>query len=112
MADLPNRVNELRRARGWSQQELADKAGCSKMHVSGVERGKRDFSLSLMRRMAKVFGVAPADLLSSADNPGSLGEDEQRLVDTYRRADPDKRDDIHRVAEALAPFKEFPRNAA
>ena len=82
------------------------------MQISGMERGKREFSLTMMRRIAGVLGVAPGDLLSPEDNPHGLGDDEQRLVETYRRAEPDKREDIQRVAEALAPFKEFPRNAA
>lgn len=112
MADLPNRLYELRRAKGWSQQELADRAGCSKMHVSGLERGKREFSLTMMRRVAAELGVSTADLLSPADNPQQLAGDEKRLVEIYRRAEPDKREDIQRVAEALAPFREFPREVA
>lgn len=112
MANLPNRLYELRRARGWSQQELADHVGCSKMHVSGLERGKRDFSLAMMRRFADVFGVSPAALLSRADNPMLLAPDEEHLLDTYRQADPDKQKDLLRVADALVPFQHAPRNAA
>jgi transcriptional regulator with XRE-family HTH domain len=103
MADMPNRLYELRRARGLSQQKLADLAGCSKMHVSGVERGTREFSLSLMRRIAEVFGVSPAELLSRQDNPGLLAVEEQLLVDTYRSADKGDQAKILKVAEALAP---------
>lgn len=105
MADMPNRLYELRRARGLSQQKLADLAGCSKMHVSGIERGTREFSLSLMRRIADVFGVAPGDLLSPEDNPHRLTNPEElRLVETYRHAQDDDRQKILRVAEALVPF--------
>lgn len=112
MADLPNRLYELRRLKGWSQQELADRAGCSKMHISGLERGKREFSLTMMRRIARELGVSPADLLSADDNPQQLSDEEARLLETYRRAADDKREDIQRVAEALAPFHQFPREVA
>lgn len=112
MADMPNRLYELRRARGLSQQELASKAGCSKMHISGVERGEREFSLSLMRRLAEVLNVSPADLLSSTDNPERLAPDERRLIDTYRQADEAKQQDLQRVADALVPFRHAPRDAA
>lgn len=105
MADMPNRLYELRRARGLSQQKLADMVGCSKMHISGVERGTRDFSFSMMRRIAEVFGVAPGDLLSEIDNPHRLSDPEElRLVETYRHADDGDREKILRVAEALVPF--------
>lgn len=112
MADLPNRLYELRRRMGWSQQGLAERAGCSKMHVSGMERGKRELSLTMMRRLAAALGVSVAELLGRDDNPQLLDPDEQRLVETYRRADPDKRGDIQRVAETLAGFHHFPRDAA
>lgn len=112
MVDLPNRLYELRRIKGWSQQELADRVGCSKMHVSGLERGKRDFSLAMMRRFADVLGVTPAALLSRTDNPMLLAPDEERLLDTYRQAEPDKQQDLQRVADALVPFRHSPRDAA
>ena len=112
MADMPNRLYELRRQRGWSQQELADRAGCSKMHISGVERGKRDFSLALMRKIATVFGVSTAELLSRDDNPAVLADDERRLVETYRSATPEAQANIQRVTEALVPFLHQSRDAA
>lgn len=112
MADFPNRLYELRKARKWSQQELADRAGCSKMHVSGIERGKREFSLQMMRRFADVFGVSPADLLSQEDNPDRLSSEERELIEHYRSAKPEGQVSIQRVADAMVPFKEAPRDAA
>ena len=106
MADMPNRVYELRRARGLSQQRLGELAGCSKMHVSGIERGERDFSLNLLRRIADVFGVAPGDLLSEEDNPNRLSDpDEVHLIETYRHAPSDDREKIIKVAETIAPLR-------
>lgn len=112
MAQFPNRLYEIRRQRQWSQQELADRAGISKMHVSGLERGKRELSLSMMRRLGAALGVAPADLLCPHDNPSALAEDERHLVETYRNADESTRNQIQRVADALTPFRGFPRSAA
>lgn len=106
MADMPNRLYELRRARGLSQQKLADKVGCSKMHISGVERGTRDFSFSMMRRIAEVFGVSPGDLLSDQDNPHRLSDPgEVHLIETYRQADGEDREKIVKVAETIAPYR-------
>lgn len=106
MADLPNRLYELRRERGLSQQKLADMVGCSKMHISGVERGTRDFSFSMLRRIAEVFGVAPGDLLSDQDNPHRLSDPEEvHLIETYRQAPEQDREKIVKVAETIAPYR-------
>lgn len=112
MADLPNRLFELRRSAGLSQQELADRVGCSKMHVSGIERGMREFSLSMMRRFADVLGVSVAELLCRADNPMLLAPQELNFLDTYRRAEPEKQAELQRVADAIVPFIHAPRDAA
>jgi transcriptional regulator with XRE-family HTH domain len=105
MADMPNRIFELRKARGLSQQALGDLVGCSKVHISGIERGTREFSLGLMRRIARVFSVAPADLLSEDDNPDRLTEDEGRLIENYRSADDRQREMVQRLAEPAAEFQ-------
>lgn len=112
MGDFPNRVNELRRDRGLTQQELADAVGCSKMQVSGIERGKREFSYSMMQRFAKALGVSVADLLGVQDNPYLLSDDERDLVTRMRYASPQEREQLQRVAEAIIPYEIDARNAA
>lgn len=112
MTEYPNRINELRRNKEWSQQELADRLGCSKMHVSGMERGKRELSLDWMHRLAKVFGVATVDILSDEDNPDRLSEAEALLIANFRAADAATKENIQRVTEALVPFRHEPTKAA
>ena len=112
MEDMPNRVLELRRAARMSQDEVAFRVGVSKMTISGIERGKRELTLTMMRKLAEVFGVSAADLLCSDDNPSRLEEDERQLVARYRGADRDQQRNIYRVTEALAPFGHRDRDAA
>lgn len=112
MTEYPNRIYELRRAKGWSQLELAEIVGCSKMHISGLERGKRELSLDWMRRLASAFNVTAVDILSDEDNPARLSDDEAEFIAHYRAADPHTRENIQRVTEALIPFRHFPARAA
>ncbi len=77
----------------------------SKMHVSGLERGTRELSLRLMRRLSDALAVTPADLLASVDNPGPVDERERQLLDSYRRADDAQRVIIDRVTDAVIPFR-------
>ncbi len=112
MTEYPNRIYELRRAKGWSQHDLAENVGCSKMHISGMERGKRELSLDWMRRLAFALDVEPVDILADKDNPHRLNDDEQRFIANYRAADPQTKENIQRVTEALIPFKHMPSKAA
>ncbi len=62
-ASFGARVRELRRARGVSQEALADEAGLDRTYVSSVERGHRNISLLNIHRLAGALGVEPAELL-------------------------------------------------
>tara|TARA_R110000782_G_scaffold59847_1_gene124003 strand:- start:858 stop:1202 length:345 start_codon:yes stop_codon:yes gene_type:complete len=111
MAEFPNRINELRRAAGLTQETLGEMLGTSKMNVSRYETGKQDLTLDWMRRFAEALQCEPADLLTDSDNPMRLRPSERQLIARYRSAAPDRQDDLRRVAESLIPFKQQPRDA-
>jgi transcriptional regulator with XRE-family HTH domain len=111
MAEYPNRIRELRIAKGWSQETLAEHANCSKMQISGLERGRPKLDVDWMRRLAAVLDVTPAELLNASDNPFNLEEAERDLILRYRNADDGRKLEISRVAEVLIPYKFQPREA-
>lgn len=50
-----NRIRELRLARGFSQQELADVVGASRQTVNAIELEKYSPSLELAFRITRFF---------------------------------------------------------
>lgn len=52
---IRNHVRERRSARGWTQQELAERAGVSRQTINAVETGKYEPSLSLAFVLARIF---------------------------------------------------------
>jgi len=57
---IRNRVKELRDARGWTQQQLADAVGVSRQSINSIERNRYVPSLDLALKFARVFEV-PTD---------------------------------------------------
>ena len=55
-------VRKARLAAGFSQMELADRAGLHFTFVSAVERGVRNISLVNIVRLAKALAVEPEQL--------------------------------------------------
>ncbi len=105
MSDLPNRILEQRKARGISQDVLANIIGVTKMTVSRLERGINEPTLTQLRQIANFFGCTVADLLSDDDNPDRLDSQGRQLFDRFRHATEDQRDNMLRVAEALIPYR-------
>ena len=56
------RVRELRRERGWSQQELAEKVGVSRQSINSIECDRYTPSLPLALTFARIFGC-PTDAI-------------------------------------------------
>lgn len=54
----------LRKARGWSQEQLALESGLARSYLGGVERGQRNIALLNICRLAQALGYRPADLMT------------------------------------------------
>ena len=65
--ELYEKLYELRRASGMSQEELAEKLGVSRQAVSKWESGRSDPSTTNLIALAKLFGVEPEELLRAAE---------------------------------------------
>jgi len=58
------RVRDLRRQRGWTQVEFAEKLGMDRSYLADVERGKRNISLLNIDLLSKGFGLSLARFFS------------------------------------------------
>lgn len=66
---LGSNVQRLRREKGLSQEDLADLAGLHRTYVSGVERGVRNPTLTVIDRLARALGVEMAVVVESETDP-------------------------------------------
>ena len=56
-------LKQARRAKGWSQEELAHQAEIDRTYVSALERRVYSASIDVVDRLAQVMGLTAADLL-------------------------------------------------
>jgi transcriptional regulator with XRE-family HTH domain len=55
-------VQRLRAARGLSQEALADLAGLHRTYISGVERGVRNPTITVLEKIARALGASVGEL--------------------------------------------------
>jgi transcriptional regulator with XRE-family HTH domain len=67
-AAFGQRLRQLRRRRGWSQDLLATKAGLSGKFLGEVERGEKSIRLDNLAHLARVLRVPLAAMLKGLKN--------------------------------------------
>ena len=69
MTTIRNRVRELREAKGWTQQQLADTVGVSRQSINSIERNRYVPSLDLALKFARVFAVSTDEIFTLDTEP-------------------------------------------
>lgn len=62
------RVRELRRQKGLTQEQLAERADLHVTYISGIETGSRNPSLTAIAALAKGFGISLSELFEGVDH--------------------------------------------
>lgn len=79
---LAENLRVLRLLRGWSQEELAERAHLHRTYVGGVERAQRNVGLDNLAKLAAAFGVGIPELFTPPDTQ-AIGE---RLLASIRES--------------------------
>ena len=65
---MKNRLEELRKKTGITQEELADKLEVSRQTINSLESGRYNPSIQLAFRLAKFFGITIEELFIYEEN--------------------------------------------
>lgn len=91
LQDIGNRITELRKRLGWTQEELAEKADLTPQFVSYAESGKRAMRPENLLKLSKALNVSAdylltgeiidKDLLILSDKIKQLSPSEIRIIE-------------------------------
>jgi len=60
---LGRNIRTLRTEKGWSQEDFAFESGLHRTYISGIERGARNPTITVVDKIAKTLKVPAATLL-------------------------------------------------
>ena len=58
------KIKDLRLARGWSQEKLAQKADLDRTYITGIETGKRNVSIVVIEKLGIALNEKIIELLN------------------------------------------------
>lgn len=104
---LSEKIKRLRTERGWTQDELGEKAQVHGRHVSRYENGHFRPSDATLKRLAEVFGV-PVEALENDDaplpaarTPAVLDQELSSRLEDIARLPPEEKKALLVVIDAL-----------
>ena len=88
-----NRLCELRKSRGLSQEELADRLNVSRQAVSKWERGESSPDTDNLIELAKIYGVSIDELINGDEIPTPDGGESEKKRAVHDGDDEDEDED-------------------
>lgn len=79
--NIGDRLIQLRKEQNWSQADLADKTGVSRVIIGRYERNEALPSIEVAKKIADVFGISMDQLIGEGQNVHFDKRTLQRLYD-------------------------------
>lgn len=102
-SSIGKRIRKQREAKGWRQEDLAEKVGLSVTYTGMIERGEKMPKLETFIRIANVLetsaDVLLADVLSTGYNVKS-----SEITEAISALPPNERERIYNAVQAMIDF--------
>ncbi|NRF96182.1 helix-turn-helix transcriptional regulator [Paenibacillus frigoriresistens] len=78
-----DRIKALRKAKGWTQEQLAEFASLHYSYIGGVERGDRNIPLETLEKIIAAFQVPPMELFRIELQADELSQARRAAIDEH-----------------------------
>ncbi len=99
---IGGRVRSLRRSKGWSMEELSERAQVQFSTVSRIERGLQEPSISTLEKLAATLGVSLVALIPNDDGRRASAAELRGVMERLAEMPLDRFYAVHAVVVALS----------
>ena len=79
-----DKIRQVRKSKGLTQEELAERCGLQNTYIGGIERGERNISLQSVEKLAEGLEVIPFELFKFNDlNLHDNSVDKKLLIEAH-----------------------------
>ncbi len=100
MLNIGERISELRKKNGWSQNELAKKVEASRDIIGKYERNDNSPSIEMALKLAKIFNVS-VDFLLGEGKYSSYDKEMLRRLEDIENLDQDTKHMLFKVVDTF-----------
>ena len=102
------RIRQIRKARGWTQEEFGAIAGLDYKYLGAIERGEKNLTIDNIEKIAKGFAIDACQLFlfSLKDVMSEKEITEEKIQDIFDKCDDKAKKFILLIAQAAAQLRE------
>lgn len=86
---IGERIRQLRKEKGFSQEKLGGEAELHCTHIGSIERGQKNWSIDTLIKVAKGLNVEVADLFTFPLPPADAKKMKKLLVEDIEASSPE-----------------------
>lgn len=101
--EVLERINELRKNRGWSIYKLAEESGITQSTLANMFTRKSNPSISTLKQLCEGFGITLAQFFE--DDSKDFSNDELLLLSNYRKLSDKEKNIIHSLIDNILKQK-------
>lgn len=85
MKDILTTITQYRQARGWTEYQLAERAGLPQSTISSWYRKNMIPTIPSLEKICTAFGITLSQLFAEGDAPVSLTESQRKLLERWAK---------------------------
>ncbi|MCD8353014.1 MAG: helix-turn-helix transcriptional regulator [Clostridiales bacterium] len=83
--DVIARIQELREERGWTNYQLAKKAGLSQSTISSAMNRANNVTVQTIQKCCDAFGITMVEFFDDGLRPKEFSMRERKLIEEWRK---------------------------
>ena len=99
--EIGKRIHDIRTEKGLTMYRLTQITGISGHHIKGIDEGTRQPTIETLQKLLVPLGLTLAELFSEDKKAVYLSDNEQALLENYRKLDEEKASALLRISEVL-----------
>jgi len=103
---IGNRIRQLRKEKGLSQEKLGFESGLHCTHIGSIERGQKNWSIETLIKVANGLNVEIGELFNFAIPPADAKKMRKSLIEDINISSPET---LKVLSDLLSGIKAFKR---
>jgi len=101
LVEIGQRIKEARKARGWSQETLAEHVNIHATYMSQIETGKVNMTINILKSISECLSISMRDLVSESHEEDELPKLLKEVKTGYFRANDRERSSYMKAVRGI-----------